>query len=175
LIKRISEIMDEAEYPGICVSMETKFDGVRIPLKIDISTGDAITPREVRYRFKLMLEGRSIDIWAYNLETVLAEKLETVVSRATNNTRMRDFYDLHMLSQLYGQTIVPADLSAALIATARKRNTEKYLADAVDAFDEIETDANMVKLWGAYQKKFSYALDVSWGTVLDSGGGVLPG
>ena len=174
-IKRISEIMDEAEYPGIRVSMETKFDGVRIPLKIDISTGDAITPREVRYRFKLMLEERSIDIWAYNLETVLAEKLETVVSRATTNTRMRDFYDLHMLSQLYGQTIVPADLSAALIATARKRNTEKYLADAVDAFDEIEMDANMVKLWGAYQKKFSYALDVSWGTVLDSGGGVLPG
>ena len=175
MIKRISEIMDEAEYPGIRVSMETKFDGVRIPLKIDISTGDAITPREVRYRFKLMLEERSIDIWAYNLETVLAEKLETVVSRATTNTRMRDFYDLHMLSQLYGQTIVPADLGAALIATARRRNTEKYLADAVDAFDEIEMDANMVKLWGAYQKKFSYALDVSWGTVLDSGGGVLPG
>ena len=167
-IKRISEIMDEAEYPGIRVSMETKFDGVRTPLKIDISTGDAITPREVRYKFKLMLEERYIDIWAYNLETILAEKLETVVSRATTNTRMRDFYDLHMLSQLYGQTIVPADLSAALIATARKRNTEKYLADAVDAFDEIEMDANMVKLWGAYQKKFSYALDVSWGTVLDS-------
>ena len=78
-VKRISEIMDEAEYPGIRVSMETRFDGVRTPLKIDISTGDAITPREVRYRFKLMLEERSIDIWAYNLETVLAEKLETVV------------------------------------------------------------------------------------------------
>ena len=66
-VKRISEIMDEAEYLGIRVSMETRFDGVRTPLKIDISTGDAITPREVRYRFKLMLEERSIDIWAYNL------------------------------------------------------------------------------------------------------------
>ena len=66
-VKRISEIMDEAEYPGIRVSMETRFDGVRTPLKIDISTGDAITPREVRYKFKLMLEERSIDIWAYNL------------------------------------------------------------------------------------------------------------
>lgn len=160
-IKRISEIMDEAEYPGIRVSMETKFDGVRIPLKIDISTGDAITPREVRYRFKLMLEERSIDIWAYNLETILAEKLETVVSRATTNTRMRDFYDLHMLSQLYGQTIVPADLSAALIAMARKRNTEKYLADAVDAFDEVETDANMVKLLGRDMFFFGHILDGS--------------
>ena len=167
-IKRISEIMDEAEYPGIRVSMETKFDGVRTPLKIDISTGDAITPREVRYKFKLMLEERYIDIWAYNLETILAEKLETVVSRSTTNTRMRDFYDLHMLCQLFGQTIVPADLGAALIATARRRNTEKYLADAVDAFDEIETYENMVKLWGAYQKKFSYACDVPWNSIMTS-------
>ena len=167
-VKRISEIMDEAEYPGIRVSMETRFDGVRTPLKIDISTGDAITPREVRYRFKLMLEERSIDIWAYNLETVLAEKLETVVSRSTTNTRMRGFYDLHMLSQLYCQTIVPADLSAALTATVRKRNTEKYLADVVAALDEIEADVNIVKLWAAYQKKFSYASDVTWNSVMTS-------
>ena len=91
-----------------------------------------------------------------------------MVSRSTTNTRMRDFYDLHMLSQLFGQTIVPANLGAALIATARKRNTEKYLAAAVDAFDEIETDANMVKLWGAYQKTFSYACDVTWNSIMTS-------
>ncbi len=76
--------------------MSTTFDGVVTPLKIDISTGDAITPREVRYSFKLMLEDRSIDIWAYNLETVLAEKLETIITRATTNTRMRDFYDIYI-------------------------------------------------------------------------------
>ena len=138
------------------------------PLKIDISTGDAITPREVRYNFKLMLEKRSIELWAYNLETVLAEKLETVVFRATTNTRMRDFYDLHILNKLYGQSIVPADFRAALIATAKKRDTEKYLADAPAAFDEIETDPNVKKLWQAYQKKFSYAADMSWHTVMDS-------
>ena len=149
-LKSISEIMDEAEYPGIRVSMTTTFDGVVTPLKIDISTGDAITPREVRYSFKLMLEDRSIDIWAYNLETVLAEKLETIITRTTTNTRMRDFYDLHILSQLHGQSIVPADLRAARIATAKKRGTEKYLADAPAAFDEVEADPNMEKLWRAY-------------------------
>ena len=167
-LKSISEIMDEAEYPGIRVSMTTTFDGVVTPLKIDISTGDAITPREVRYSFKLMLEDRSIDIWAYNLETVLAEKLETIITRTTTNTRMRDFYDLHILSQLHGQSIIPADLRAALIATARKRGTEKYLADAPAAFDEVEADPNMEKLWRAYQKKFSYAADLSWHTVVES-------
>ncbi|WP_417002075.1 nucleotidyl transferase AbiEii/AbiGii toxin family protein, partial [Agathobaculum sp.] len=153
-VKRISEIMDEAEYPGIRVSMKTRFDSVITPLKIDISTRDAITPREVRYSFKLMLEDRSIEIWAYNLETV--------VSRTTTNTRMRDFYDLHILSQLHDRSIVPTDLRAALIATARKRGTEKYLADAPAAFDEVEADPNMEKLWRAYQKKFSYAADLSW-------------
>ena len=98
----------------------------------------------------------------------ISEILETVVSRATTNTRMRDFYDLHILSQLHGQSIVPADLRAALIATARKRGTEKYLADAPPAFDEVEADSNMEKLWRAYQKKFSYAADLSWHTVVES-------
>ena len=167
-IKRISEIMDEAEYPGIRVSMQTQFDRVITPLKIDISTGDAITPREVRYSFKLMLEDRSIEILAYNLETVLAEKLETLVSRATTNTRMRDFYDLHILSQLYGNSIIAADLHAALIATAKKRGTEGYLTNVSEVLDEVEADANMEKLWLAYQKKFSYAADLSWHMVMDS-------
>ena len=98
----------------------------------------------------------------------ISEILETVVSRATTNTRMRDFYDLHILSQLHGQSIVPADLRAALIATAKKRGTEKYLADAPAAFDEVEADPNMEKLWQAYQKKFSYAADLSWHTVMES-------
>ena len=80
----------------------------------------------------------------------------------------RYFYDLHILSQLHGQSTVPADLRAALIATARKRGTEKYLADAPAAFDEVEADPNMEKLWRAYQKKFSYAADLSWHTVMES-------
>lgn len=167
-VKRISEIMDEAEYPGIRVSLETEFDHVITPLKVDISTGDAITPREVRYHFQLMLEDRSIEIWAYNLETVLAEKLETVVSRSTANTRMRDFYDLHILNQIHGQNIVASDLRAALIATAAKRGTEKYLADALEVCNEVEASPVMEKLWAAYQKKFSYASDLSWRKVMAS-------
>lgn len=167
-MKSISQIMDEAEYPGVRITMTATFDGVVTPLKIDIATGDAITPREVRYSFKLMLEDRSIDIWAYNLETVLAEKLETIITRATTNTRMRDFYDLHILSQLYGSSIIPADLSTALAATARKRGTEKYLPNALTVCDEVESSPAMLKLWVSYQKKYSYASDLSWDTVMES-------
>ena len=165
-VKRISEIMDEAEYPGIRVSMETEFDGVITPLKIDISTGDAITPREVRYSFKLMLEDRSIEIWAYNLETVLAEKLETVVSRATTNTRMRDFYDIYILEQLHGNTLDPQILHDALRATAHKRGTERHLAEAAEVFEEVENSPVMQKLWESYRKKFSYAADLEWNIIM---------
>ena len=165
-IKSISEIMDEAEYPGIRVTMTTFFDGVRTPLKIDISTGDAITPKEVQYSFRLMLEDRSIAVWAYNLETVLAEKLETIITRATTNTRMRDFYDIFILEQLYGDTLNKQVLLNALLATARRRGTEQHLKAASEVFDEVENNSYMQNLWTAYQKKFSYASDLKWNTVM---------
>lgn len=166
-IKQITEIMDEAEYPGVRVSMETEFDGVRTPLKVDISTGDVITLKEIQYSFKLMLEERSINVWAYNLETVLAEKLETVISRGITNTRMRDYYDIHILIKLYGNTLNGKVLGEALLATAKKRETEYHLNDAQEIFDEIQNDSNMQKLWKSYQKKFSYASDISWEMVME--------
>ena len=165
-LKSISEIMDEAEYPGIRVSMTTTFDGVVTPLKIDISTGDAITPREVRYSFKLMLENRSIDIWAYNLETVLAEKLETIITRTTTNTRMRDFYDIYILDQLHGNTLNRQTLYDALLATAKKRGTERHLAEAADVLNEVESSPVMQKLWESYRRKFSYAADLEWSIIM---------
>lgn len=121
-IKQITEIMDEAEYPGVRVSMET----------------------------------------------VLAEKLETVISRGITNTRMRDYYDIHILIKLYGNTLNGKVLGEALLATAKKRETEYHLNDAQEIFDEIQNDSNMQKLWKSYQKKFSYASDISWEMVMES-------
>lgn len=167
-VKRISEIMEEAEYPGVRVSLETTFDGVITPLKIDISTGDIITPKEVRYSFKLMLEERSIEVWAYNLETVLAEKLETIISRNVTNTRMRDFYDIHILQQIYGNSVSPSILHNALEATSQKRGTLEQVKNAAAVFDEVEKDPEMEKLWISYQKNFSYAEGLDWHTVMDS-------
>ena len=169
-IKRISEIMEEADYPGVRVSMETKFDGVIIPLKIDISTGDVITPKEIRYRFNLMLEDRTIEVWEYNLETVLAEKLETVISRNVTNTRMRDFYDIYILQKLHGEQLNKEILWHALVATARKRGTLEQIesGDIREIFDEIETSSVMENLWKTYQKNYSYAADISWHIVMES-------
>ena len=169
-IKRISEIMEEADYPGVRVSMETKFDGVIIPLKIDISTGDVITPKEIRYRFNLMLEDRTIEVWAYNLETVLAEKLETVISRNVTNTRMRDFYDIYILQKLHGEQLNKEILWNALVATARKRGTLDLIEsnEIREILNEIETSSVMENLWKTYQKNYSYAADISWHTIMKS-------
>ena len=169
-IKRISEIMEEADYPGVRVSMETKFDGVITPLKIDISTGDIITPREIKYNFNLMFENRTIEVWAYNLETVLAEKLETVISRNVTNTRMRDFYDIYILQKLHGKQLKKQVLWNALVATARKRGTLEQInsGDRREIFDEIEISSVMENLWKAYQKNYSYAVDISWHIVMES-------
>lgn len=167
-IKRISEIMEEAEYPGVRVAMETEFDRVITPLKIDISTGDVITPREVQYQFKLMLEERSIEVWAYNLETVLAEKLETIISRNVTNTRMRDFYDIHILQEIHGAALSRIILKNALVATTNRRGTLEQMKDAAEVFNEVEHSPAMEKLWSAYQKSFSYAADISWQKVMDS-------
>ena len=169
-IKRISEIMEEADYPGVRVSMETKFDGVITPLKIDISTGDIITPREIKYKFNLMLENRTIEVWAYNLETVLAEKLETVISRNVTNTRMRDFYDIYILQKLYGEQLSKDVLRDALVATAKKRETLEQIEteDIDEVFDEIQSSSVMENLWKVYQRNYSYSADIPWHTIMKS-------
>ncbi|MDD3138012.1 MAG: nucleotidyl transferase AbiEii/AbiGii toxin family protein [Lachnospiraceae bacterium] len=167
-VKRIQEIMDEAEYPGIRVSIETLFDGVTTPLKIDISIDDAITPRAMKYRFNLMLKDRSIEVWAYNLETVLAEKVETIISRDVTNTRMRDFYDIYMLFKLYGDSLNREVLHDALLATSKKRGSTERIQEAEEVFKDVKESTAMQNLWASYQKKFTYAQDLEWNTIMTS-------
>ena len=165
-IKKVSEIMDEAEYPGIRFSMDAVLDGAVIPLKIDISTGDVITPREMAYSYKLMFEDRTIPIMTYPIETVLAEKLETVISRSITNTRMRDFYDIHIL--LKSQNIDADILALALERTAKKRGNFNLLENAESVLKAVKSDEDMKRLWDIYQKKFKYAGEYTWDEVIHS-------
>jgi predicted nucleotidyltransferase component of viral defense system len=161
-IKHIDAIRDEANYNGLRVSLEAIFDGIRTSLKIDITAGDKITPREISYRFNLMLEDRQIDIFAYNLETVLAEKLETVISRGITNTRMRDFYDIFILLKMHSDSLDKELLAKALASTAENRGTSGSFADGRVIIDEVSKDIPMQGLWESYRKKYSYAEDISW-------------
>lgn len=167
-IESISEIMDEAEYSGIRASMMAFIDTMRTPLKLDISTGDRITPREIEYQFKLMFEDRSITVLAYNLETVLAEKLETVLSRGTANTRLRDFYDLYILQHDCTQSFDVNTLSEAFRITCAHRNSQAAVSKGAETLHKVRDNAEMQNLWTAYQQKFSYAEGISWEAVMDA-------
>ncbi len=140
-VKSVESIMDEAEYPGIRFKLEAALDNMKTPLKIDISTDDVITPKEVNYEYKLMFE-KSIPLLAYNLETVLAEKMETIISRGTLNTRMRNYYDLMILNVVKSDAIDYADLAKALEATSKKRNSYELLSAPKHILEQIKFDVD---------------------------------
>jgi predicted nucleotidyltransferase component of viral defense system len=162
--RKIEEIREEADYPGYRVSIEAALGKTRQTMHVDITTGDFITPREIEYSFKLMFEDRSISILAYNLETVLAEKFESVISRGLANTRMRDFYDIYILTTT--QQFDAAIFRLALEKTTEKRKTTVQITDAQTVIERISESEVLADLWSRYQKKYSYAADVTWESVI---------
>lgn len=126
ILNDVSDIMDNMEYPGIRIHMDAKLENLIVPIKIDISTGDVITPREIRYEYSLLLEDKSIQLWSYNLETILAEKIQTILSRGLLNTRIRDFYDVTTLFDRYNDSINYNDLSLAFDKTCTKERHFLY-------------------------------------------------
>ena len=167
-IKSASVIMEESDYAGVRVMLDTTLEAMRTPLQIDFSIGDVITPAEVSYSFKLMFEDRSISILAYNLETALAEKLETLLSRGTASTRMRDFYDIYILESLQAHNIDETILRAALANTCTKRGSTAVVDSAGLTLSEIQTNLDMLNLWRNYQHKFDYAADIGWDEVMQA-------
>lgn len=165
-LEGIEEIREEAEYGGYRISLEAVYETVIVPLKIDISTGDAITPKEVLYSFDLLFENRKIEILAYNLETVLAEKFETIISRGILNTRARDFYDIYILTTLQEKNINKEDFKSALASTTAKRETLIKINNSVSAIEEIKEDKTIQEIWKVYTKKFDYASDIVFGDTI---------
>ena len=140
-----------------------------VPLKLDITTGDEITPKEIEYRFKLLFEDRSISVLAYNLETIMAEKLETVISRGDQNTRPRDYYDVYILTKLQYSNVESNALKAALIsATTKKRGSRAVVKDYHRIMDTVRDSEFMQKQWNNYQKDFEFASDISFEDACDT-------
>lgn len=168
-LKKLEEIHDDAEYSGLRVTLEMLLDETRQTLKVDITTGDPITPRAVNYAFQLLFEDRTIEIKAYTLETVLAEKLETIFSRGTANTRMRDFYDVYILTHTRKSDISDSVLGSAFARTVQKRGSDFLLRENLEQAVLILKDSpEMHKLWERYQKKYAYACDIPWQDAVDS-------
>ena len=156
-LKHIEQIREKDTYSGFRISFSALYYPMNVSVSIDITTGDKITPRECAYSYRLMFENREINILAYNLATLLAEKLETVISRGDLNTRPRDYYDIFILEKLRGSEINIVDLKAALAATSKHRNTEKILEKYNEIMDSVMQSKEMNKYWQEYSKKNAYA------------------
>lgn len=165
-ITKAAEIMEEHDYHGIRFMIEAALEQLRQPIKIDISTGDAITPAAVEYTYELMFEDRSISIWTYNMETLMAEKLETILSRGTANTRMRDFYDIYVLDQQ--KRVDQRILKEALYATAANRNTVDMIMDHKSILSSVENSDAMRAQWERFREDSFFVGDLSWGEVMES-------
>jgi predicted nucleotidyltransferase component of viral defense system len=159
-LKGIDEIREESEYGGYRLSFSAVYESINVPIKVDVSVGDVITPREIIYSFKLMFEDRPIQMPAYNLETILAEKFETIIRRGVLNTRARDFYDVYILTKLHIGKLSARDFKDALNATSTKRETIGIIADSKNVIKEVSADASMQFIWQAYTRKFDYAKDI---------------
>ncbi|WP_199714771.1 nucleotidyl transferase AbiEii/AbiGii toxin family protein [Roseburia sp. 1XD42-69] len=166
--RSIGEIREGDEYTGYRVSLSANYPPMAVPLKLDITTGDKITPQEIEYQFKLLLEDRSISVFAYNLETILAEKLETVISRGDQNTRPRDYYDIYILAKLQYSNIEPNSLKAALKATTKKRSSSAVVRDYRKIMNIVKSSEIMQRQWKNYQKDFEYATDIVFEETCDA-------
>ena len=167
-ITKIEDIMEGHEYEGFRFHIEGVLEKLRQTIKIDISTGDAIIPAAVKYELPLILENRKIGLWAYNMETLLAEKLETVMTRAEANTRMRDFYDIYILTRQEVIEINPTHLKEAFAATCRKRGSEAAIPSFDEVLESIEASPEMQDAWENYRKNNPYVEDLTWGEAIHS-------
>lgn len=166
-ITSIVPILKDDEYGGYRVVIEATYDTMSIPLSVDISAGDAITPHEVLYMFKAIFDdGKQIELWAYNIETILAEKLETILRRGVFNTRPRDFYDAYILSKT--QPFDKVLFSKALAATAKRRETTGIIADIPDILETIHSSDALKVQWLKYQKEYAYAKEISYEDVVNA-------
>lgn len=167
-LKSVREIREGDEYTGYRVALTANYEKMAVPLKLDITTGDKITPREIEYSYKLMMEDRSIRVLAYNLSTILAEKLETVVSRGDQNTRPRDYYDIYILSKLQAENIDIDSLKAALSATTAKRGSSELMMQYAEIMRTVKSSDVMKRQWDNYRKDFDYAAGIEFEETCDA-------
>ena len=161
-VDKLEPIRQDDEYGGFSLKLNATFDTLREVVFIDITTGDKITPREITYSMPSLFTNETIEVWTYNLETVLAEKLETIISRGVASTRPRDRYDLFTLYHIRKDEIDFDVLRKALGNTVEKRGSKEAIDIWENQLNSIETDEYQKQLWTRYQRQFKYAQDISF-------------
>lgn len=168
-VQKIELIREDDDYGGYRITFKASYmESMPVIMKIDITTGDKITYKEIRYSFDLMLEDRKIQIWSYNLETVIAEKFESILKRGVLGTRIRDFYDIYMLLNTQTKNIDFNTLKDAIYSTAEHRNTINIIKDWPKIIEQLNNSDIMEKQWKRYQKNNFYAKEIKYEDLIES-------
>ena len=168
-MNKIELIREDDDYNGYRATFEAKFkNAMPVIFKIDITTGDAITYKEIEYDYNLMLEDRKIPVWSYNLETILAEKFEAVIKRGITGTRIRDFYDVYMLINTQDENINKKLLTVAINLTSEHRESLDLVKDWKHTLELLRSDEDMKKRWKVYQKTYFYAREIEYDELMES-------
>ena len=162
-IRNSQPIREDDDYGGLKYNLLAIFDNLRVNLSIDIATGDLITPREIEYDYKMMFEDRNLKIMTYNIESIIAEKFQTVISRGILNSRMKDYYDLYYL--ITYKEFSKENLKNAIEKTFSKRDTDIKSTDKV--IGEIEKSEFVKELWTSYSEKHQYAKDIVFEKIME--------
>ena len=168
-INKVELIREDDDYSGYRITFEAKYNNeMPVIMKIDITTGDKITYKEIEYSFILMLEDRKIQIWSYNVETIIAEKFEAIVKRGVLSTRIRDYYDVYMLINTQNKIIDKKNLKDAIILTAQHRGTSEIIKDWKKIVEKIANDSKMRQQWKRYQKDNFYAEEIEYKELINA-------
>ena len=166
VFEKVEDIREEDDYPGIRVHLNAVYETMNTKMTVDVTTGDSIVPSEIRYSYHCVYDDKVISVMAYPLENVLAEKLETVVSRGIVNTRPRDFYDIYMLCKLKADEIDWEVLKKALSATAKKRGSESVLVNYQSVINSLKQDATQHKYWEKYERNNPFVKGITYDETL---------
>ena len=168
-INKVELIREDDDYGGYRITFEAKYNNeMPVIMKIDITTGDKITYKEIEYSFTLMLEDRKIQIWSYNVETIIAEKFEAIVKRGVLSTRIRDYYDVYMLINTQSKIIDKKTLKDAITLTAQHRGTNEIIKDWKKIVEKIANDSKMRQQWKRYQKDNFYAEEIEYNDLINT-------
>ena len=167
-IKKVEEIRKDDEYGGFRIAIECKLDNIRQIILLDIATGDPITPKEIIYKYKSTFDDKIYEIYSYNIETILAEKIQTIYQRGVFNTRSKDFYDVYILFHLKKKEIDYEKLGVACRNTFKHRSNKFNVVDILNVLGTLKGENDMLKDWSNYQDRFRYAKNISFHEVIDT-------
>lgn len=167
-IEDVKDIRQESEYGGFKINILATMSTLKVYLAIELTTGDKITPREIEYNYNCHFEDKKIPILAYTLETVIAEKYQTIIARDIYNTRMKDFYDIYVLIKENTEKIDFKNLVMAIKNTFKNRETELNIEDIREQLSNMKTSEQLIKLWGKYQITAPYSSDISFDNLFET-------